>query len=198
MKRLPTEERRRQIADAALHIIAEQGLRKFTVSAISDEVGLADGTIFRHFEDKDDIVLEAVNRLGELMLEQELPTGGGPIERLKAFLTARVELMSKRPELFKVLFSDDLIKAGPEEAAIRVRGLKQMSMSYILQLLQEAHDSGELRDDASPEELLFIVHGTALAMIFSKGDLGAVAADTTPEDVWETVAALITGPGDRT
>ena len=36
--RQPTEERRRQIADAALKIIAEQGLGRFTTQAIADVV----------------------------------------------------------------------------------------------------------------------------------------------------------------
>lgn len=191
MERLPTEERRRQIAEAALRIIAEKGLRKFTIAAISDEVGLADGTIFRHFEDKDDIVLEAVNRLGELLGEQTPPTEGDPLERLEELLTQRVELISRRPELVKLLFSDDLIKAGPEEAAKRVRNLKQMSMQFILHLLREADDEGMLREGAEPEELLPVIHGTALAMVFSGDELEEVTGSAAPGRVWKTVSGLI-------
>ena len=192
MKRLSTEERRRQIAEAALRIIAEQGLRKFTVAAISEEVGLADGTIFRHFEDKDDIVLEAVKRLEETLVQQEPPPEGDPIEQLSTFLRRRVQLISERPEIFKVLFSDDLAKAGPEEAASRVAGLKRRSMQLVLWKLREAVDQGLVVEGASAEDLLYVVHGTALALVFSGTELGDVTeGSVSPDAVLETVERMI-------
>ena len=48
--------RRQQIADAALEVIAELGLRGFTTQAVAARVGITDGTIFRHFKDKQEIV----------------------------------------------------------------------------------------------------------------------------------------------
>ena len=39
--------RRQQIADAALEVIAELGLRGFTTQAVAARVGITGGTIFR-------------------------------------------------------------------------------------------------------------------------------------------------------
>lgn len=193
MKRLPTEQRRKQIAEAALRIIAERGLRSFTVAAISEEVGLADGTIFRHFDDKDDIVLEAVTQLEKALTSQVVePPQGDPLERLGGFLRMRIELIQKRPELFKVLFSDDLAKAGPEEAGRRVRQLKHRSMQLVRAHLQMAIDQGLVAADCTADELLYIVHGTALAQVFSGSELGEVTdGAVSPEAIWSCVERLL-------
>lgn len=179
-ERKSTKERRREIADVALELIAEEGLRKFTVANISERVGLAEGTIFRHFDDVDDIVLEAVDRLQSLVLE----AAGGfdelsddPLDRLEEFVGRRVELISQRPELLKLLFSDELAQIGPEEAAERVQMLKRQSMTFILEQLREAEREGQLDAEIPPDELLFLVHGTALASVFSIEDVEAVVGD---------------------
>jgi hypothetical protein len=101
-------------------------------------------------------------------------------------------LIRERPEIFKVLFSDDLAKAGPEEAATRVRQLKHDSMTTVLSLLCQAKEQGVLAEGADPDELVYVVHGTALAIVFSGGDLEQVtSASVDPEQVWEALEALM-------
>ena len=180
-QRKSTEERRTEIAEVALEIIAEEGIRRFTVANISEKVGLAEGTIFRHFDDMDDIVMEAVERLQELLLEG---AGGfaaeevaDPLERVKGFLSTRVELIAERPELLKLLFSDDLEKVGPEAAAQQIRTLKRRSMTFILNQFRLAKQEGLITADISAEDLLFVAHGTALATVFSSDDVEAVIGE---------------------
>ncbi|TXD37116.1 TetR/AcrR family transcriptional regulator [Lujinxingia vulgaris] len=192
MKRLPTEQRRKQIADAALRIIAERGLRRFTVAAIAEEVGLADGTIFRHFDDKDDIVLEAVHQLEEALIAQETEYEGDPLERLGAFLHHRITLMRERPEFFKALFSDDLAQAGPPEAGERVRALKRRSMQFVRSHLQQAIDERLIEPGHSADALLYLVHGTALAIVFSGNDLKKVTGESLKSGaIWESLERLM-------
>lgn len=194
-QRKSTEERREEIADVALELIAEEGLRKFTVANISERVGLAEGTIFRHFEDVDDIVLEAVDRLQEVLLEAASGIAtpeDEPLDRIEQFVGRRVELISERPELLKLLFSDELAKIGPREAAERVQGLKRRSMTFILEQLREADREGQLESDVSPEELLSLVHGTALATVFSGEDVEAVTGEEfEPTDAIEALLRLV-------
>ncbi|MFZ1613040.1 MAG: helix-turn-helix domain-containing protein, partial [Holophaga sp.] len=65
--RKSTQERRREIADAAIKIIGERGLREFTAAQLAREVGIKDGTIFRHFKDMNEIKLTVLDRLQELL-----------------------------------------------------------------------------------------------------------------------------------
>ena len=67
--RRPTEERRQQIAEAALRIISGKGVHRLTAQELGREVGIADGTIFRHFKDKAEIVRAAVSHLEGVLFE---------------------------------------------------------------------------------------------------------------------------------
>lgn len=58
---LPAEERRAAILTAALPLVREHGL-DVTTKAIAEAAGIAEGTIFRVFKDKDELVQCVVDR----------------------------------------------------------------------------------------------------------------------------------------
>lgn len=47
-----------KILDAAIKVFAEQGFFRSTISQIAKEAGVADGTIYLYFKNKDDILLQ--------------------------------------------------------------------------------------------------------------------------------------------
>ena len=47
-----------RILDAAIKVFAEQGFHQSTVSQIAKEAGVADGTIYLYFKNKDDILVQ--------------------------------------------------------------------------------------------------------------------------------------------
>lgn len=71
---------------AALKIVARDGMGAATTAAIAAETGVAEGTLYRHFPSKDDLLIEAYRRLkGEVFTAiSEAGDGDGPpTERLK-------------------------------------------------------------------------------------------------------------------
>ena len=61
---LPQTERRDQIVDAALPLLREHG-RQVTTRQIADAAGIAEGTIFRAFASKEEIIEAALARLAD-------------------------------------------------------------------------------------------------------------------------------------
>ena len=51
-------EKYHQILDAAVKVFAEQGFFHSTVAQIAKEAGVADGTIYLYFKNKDDILIQ--------------------------------------------------------------------------------------------------------------------------------------------
>ena len=164
-ERQPTEERRRQIADAALRIIAENGLRRFTAAELGRVVGIADGTIFRHFRNKQEIVAAAVERMGEILFADRPPENDDPLERLGLFFLQRVEMLQAHPYVAQMMFSNQLSLAAGSNAAAEVRRLQERSRSFVRDCLEEAGARGLLQRDLPVDDLLLLVLGALQSLV---------------------------------
>jgi len=67
--------RREQIVDAAVAVIAEQGLQNLSLSEIEKKVGMSRGQLMYYFKAKEDILLAVFDRLLDMMCRQH---GGDP------------------------------------------------------------------------------------------------------------------------
>lgn len=88
-----TQERRQQIVDALLPVMAERGYEGASIQAIARRAGLAPGLIHYHFESKQQILLEAVRQLTALFerrFQALAAAAATPRERLRAFIDARL------------------------------------------------------------------------------------------------------------
>ena len=92
---LPAEERRSTIVDATLPLLLEHGDR-VTSRQIAEAAGIAEGTIFRVFADKDEIIVAVLETaLDPDQFEQALGTIPADLE-FEAALAAVVEIYQQR------------------------------------------------------------------------------------------------------
>src|SRR5688572_33429434 len=61
--------RREQIVDAAVAVIAAQGLQNLSLSAIEQKIGMSRGQLTYYFKTKEDILLAVFDRLVQLMYQ---------------------------------------------------------------------------------------------------------------------------------
>jgi AcrR family transcriptional regulator len=92
---LPPDERRSMIVAATLPLLLEHGDR-VTSRQIAEAAGIAEGTIFRAFTDKDEIIVAVIeSALDPEPLEQALAAVSGDLV-FEARLAAAVEIMQQR------------------------------------------------------------------------------------------------------
>src|SRR6476660_9033568 len=65
--------RREQIVDAAVAVIAEQGLQNLSLSEIEKKVGMSRGQLTYYYRAKEDILLAVFDRLVDMMCRQGKP-----------------------------------------------------------------------------------------------------------------------------
>ncbi|MBW2201114.1 MAG: helix-turn-helix transcriptional regulator, partial [Deltaproteobacteria bacterium] len=53
-----TNEKYHRILEAAIKVFADQGFFQSTISMVACEAGVADGTIYLYFKNKDDILVQ--------------------------------------------------------------------------------------------------------------------------------------------
>jgi AcrR family transcriptional regulator len=163
--RKTADARRREIADAALALIAERGLGRFTAAAVAREVGVSDAALFRHFPSMDDVVLAVIDRVEEVLFEGFPPEGGDPVERLGRFFRRRVEVARTHPGVARLVGSEQLAHAAPPAGVERVAALRRRSRDFVRDCLVEAERTGLLAEGVGAEEATVLVLGALLALV---------------------------------
>jgi len=158
------EAHRRAVRDAILEttwtLVAEHGLLSVTMSRIAEETGIGRATLYKYFPDVEAILLAWHERhvIGHLEHLAELRDQAGDAgERIEAVLEAYALISHHREH------------HGTELAALVHRGehvvrAQQQLIDMIRDLLIEAAETGEVRDDVAPDELArYCLHALAAA-----------------------------------
>lgn len=170
--RKPTEIRKQEIVDAAMRILTVEGARQFTAERLGAEVGIASGTIFRHFASMEDILDAIVDRIEEIIFENFPPKSNDPLECLRLFFEARVRAITEHPEVSRLLITSMLIPNGNSEMREqRLHQFKLRSQRFVIECLKKAKTAGLLAKGVSQEESSILVLGA----IYAIGHMGISA-----------------------
>lgn len=191
-QRLPAVERRQQIADAALRILAGRGPHHLTALAVAREVGVADASLFKHFAGMESIVEAAIERFGQALDADLQRAEPEPLARLAGFFAARVATLRSRPELLHLAFNQRLADAAGIEGARRVESITARSREFVLQCLLQGQQRGQIRSDVAAPLLFMAVSG------IMRGTALAAPAEGTASDpasgAWAAVQCLLAPP----
>lgn len=166
--------RRNQIVEAAIAIIAEQGVQNLSLSEIEQKAGMSRGQLTYYFPAKEDIWIAVFDRLLQLMHQRvrgEVDGACGPQapagwERMKHFLTMLLLLPPEAPE-FHALQYTFLSQIGHrDDFRQRLAHLYEEWRGNIARDIEAelAHDSGATRVSARSVATLVqaILHGLAI------------------------------------
>ena len=99
-------DKRRRILDAAVSVFAQHGFYNAKVSQIAKEAGVADGTIYLYFKNKEDILIQVfIDAMDEILRRQEEALAGvdDPIARLRAFITTHFVAVAESRAMAEVI-----------------------------------------------------------------------------------------------
>lgn len=100
--RLSAEERREQLLDLGVSLLARRPLEDLTIDALAEEAGISRGLLYHYFGDKHAFREAVVRRAVEDLIAQTAPPAtGGPLDRLLASLTAYVDYVEANREGYR-------------------------------------------------------------------------------------------------
>lgn len=190
--RKSTEERQMEIANAAIKIIGDQGLRDFTMARLAEEVGIKDGSIFRHFKDKQEILNAVIERIEEILVATAPRELDDPLERLEAFLTTRMHAVASQPGLLSIVFSDQLTHAMGDEGRRRVAELRNRGRAFVRSCLEEAVEKKLINSDTDIESSALLINGMVMSLLFASKD-GAIEGpiEQAGRRAWRAFAQIL-------
>ena len=142
-----TDRRREQILDAAARVFAEKGYHEAGIADIATDLGIGHGTFYRYFENKKEIVSQAVDwavrQITDTILEEDpsasdtLTEHRAQVERIYLRLFT---LQDRHPHLIRFLYRQ---ATDPAKLALALDGF----LGYASQLIKNGMDKGFLRSD---------------------------------------------------
>ena len=90
--RLTPDQRRTQLLDLGVSLLATRSLDELTIDVLAEEAGISRGLLYHYFGNKQDFREAVVRRAVADLIEQTAPPEGGePLERLLASVAAYVD-----------------------------------------------------------------------------------------------------------
>jgi AcrR family transcriptional regulator len=155
---------RRAILDAAEQAFATHGYGAAKMADIAKRAGLAAGTIYKHFESKEEIfraLLERSSEEFEHALDLQLASAGkGVADRLLVLVHAVLTHIEQRRATFSLF-----LELGSSEWNIRRVGgpnVEKRYLSYLArftELFEEGIRAGSIRDELQPAEMAQLLTG---------------------------------------
>ena len=99
-------DKRRRILDAAVSVFAQNGFYNAKVSQIAKEAGVADGTIYLYFKNKEDILIQVfIDAMDEILRRQDeaLADIADPIVKLRTFIRVHFASVAESRAMAEVI-----------------------------------------------------------------------------------------------
>ena len=182
---------RAALVDAAIDLIAERGLRGFSMAEASRRVGVSSAAPYRHFADRD-ALLAAVAVRGLQVFADMVATEGGdaglPEDRLVAMARAYVRFAAEQRSLFDALFSAGLDKSRYQELREAWEPVDAM-----LAVVTEICAGDEAAAEALADAVEATAHGHATLLRDGDYGRGSGAVQIAADRAASATLALIAG-----
>lgn len=162
---------REAILDAATRVFGRLGFQDAKMADIAAEAGVAAGTVYNYFKNKEEVFRSILQRTEELVFQRILAHQGiaDPIERMRASLRTAFSFLEEHGALFSLYIS---IGGGFDWAQKRsAQALHDEHHARYFALstanLTEAAARGLVRADIPVEQLAILLGGLVDATIFA-------------------------------
>lgn len=144
-------EKRDRIIDAAVEVFADKGYRAARVSDIARKAGVADGTIYLYFKNKEDLLLVIFEEKMETLLDQlqaALAMESDPLARIRAYARHHFRSIEEHPALAQV-FQVELRQSHRFLREYRPEKLWRY-LDVFGDLVREGQERGAIRAEVDP------------------------------------------------
>ena len=183
------EEKREKILDAASVEIARRGYFGTTVSAIARRAGVADGTIYLYFKNKESILVSIFERAMQRIIDEARPIVGDASlnapEKLRRLVELHLSLVGMDRDMAVVLQVE--LRHSLHFLELFSRSRLREYLGLITRVVQQGGEEGTFRSDVDPvftaKAVFGLVDEMATDWVLSKKNTKLVARAAAVSDL---------------
>lgn len=181
---------RAALIDTAVQLIAERGVRNFSLAEASRRLGVSVSAPYAHFSDRNDLLAAVAVHAYELLYAELLPEMNQfqtPADRLAAVARAYVRFAGAHRPLFEMLFEAGLDKSRHPEIAAAEKPIDDAFLSCVRALA----DPGDSASEDLATAIEATAHGHAMLLLDGSFGLGNEALELAAERSARATLALV-------
>jgi AcrR family transcriptional regulator len=183
---------RSALVDTAIELIAERGVRGFSLAEASRRLGVTVAAPYRHFADREDLLAAvAVRAFGVFaaVLEATLREDAAPAEQLAAIAGAYVRFAAQHRALFDVLFGAGIDKSRYPGLRSAAEPVTEMFLAPVRVLCGDSPGAG----DDLVTAVSATAHGHAALLLDGAFGPGEQSVEAAASHAAKATLALVAG-----
>jgi AcrR family transcriptional regulator len=160
-------EQAERMLDAAARLFGSQRFHEVRMEDVAAEADVGKGTIYRYFEDKDELYMSLLARAGKQLSERirrSVEAADAPVAKLEGLVAASLEFFQEQPHVF------DLIQRGDAQRGVDSpwQKTRDEAKELVEAILSEGNRRGELRVADPTTVTLILLGGLRAVLRFGK------------------------------
>lgn len=160
--------RQQEILDASLKVIDRDGLKRFTMKNVAQEIGVTDAALYKHFPDKGAILASIAALFKATTLDQLEGIRKNPnldvLGKLEAFIKGRAKQFQENRALTVTLFSEELFRDIASISSLN-NDTMESHAQQLLGLVREGQATGTIRNDIPATHVVMLLTGPMRLMV---------------------------------
>lgn len=183
------DERRRQICDVLLDLVAEVGVPGVTIRGIAERSGCSTGVIGHYFRNRKDLMMGGLRRAAEILSEfntRVLASLEG-IAALEQILEGSIPLDARRVALSRIFFFFYIEAMHEPELLHEVQSYLLHWRKSVGRAIRQAQKAGDIPADLDPNilavDLIGLAEGVSIHALLDAGIMQSVR-ERSPVRYW--------------
>jgi len=158
--------RREAIIQAAIEVFSKKDFKTASISEIAQKAGVANGTIYQYFRNKEDLFFAIpVEKTNEFRSQLELHLEGisGAFNKIRKFVWYFLYFFKANPDYGRILMLE--MRVSRSFVKTKTYGFLKQSVSPVVNILIEGQNEGVIRKDTDIYILRHLILGTLEHMV---------------------------------
>lgn len=153
--------RRESIIISTIEVLDEVGLQNLSTKLIAKREGVSEGTLFRHFKNKTEIMIAVIDHFSQFdnaIIETSMKREISPIETIRQFVCSYAEYYENYPAITALIQAYDSLMRD-SGLSDKVRFIINKRSNFIIETVKEGQKNGTIKSDISSELIEDLITG---------------------------------------
>ncbi|WP_329804759.1 TetR/AcrR family transcriptional regulator [Flavobacterium facile] len=155
-------KRQQEIIESAGKLLMEKGIKGLTTKNLAQEMEFSESALYRHFKNKEDIILLLIRFLSEninLRFETILKVENNAEEKFLALFLSQFQFFKKNPHFIVIVLSDGLMD-NSEDIKKSIKKLIETNFVALKKIMTDGQESKLFNQEMEADSLVHFAMGT--------------------------------------